>query len=95
MLNRVEGGIIVAVLDGVEGRTTVIVLDGVEGMTTYGRFDTKNCGTDESITLNRSTMHHKNGSIQSKSTIYELNLRHLRLDQLTFTLHTHLPHPWF
>jgi hypothetical protein len=37
----------------------------------------------------------KSGSIQSKFTIYEINLPHVRLDLRTFTLHTSLPHPGF
>jgi hypothetical protein len=72
-----EGSTTMVVLDGVDGNTTVVVLGGVEGMVTYSKLNISNHGTGQSIALTNFTMKHKNGSIQSKSTIYELNLTHL------------------
>jgi hypothetical protein len=56
------------------------VLDEVEGMMTCGRLNIY--GTCQSIEWPKSTKAGKIGSIQSKSTIYEINLPYVRLDLL-------------
>jgi hypothetical protein len=66
-LKGVEGSTTVSVLDGVEGSTTVPVLDGVEGNTIVPVLDRV------------EGMTNRTGKSTTKSSMCELDLRHLQI----------------